>query len=208
MISRFLTSDICSIKIILPLVFLSLSLSLSGQVQPVADTLGVGGDGFHCRDGRLWKVAGGKETCSFSAGLRGGITSFDTLNPFKILVFSAPFQKIYYLDNRLVPLSQEFALSDLGLGEVTCVCASKYGGFWAFDRWSGTLVRFDSQAQRVSASDAFSLLGLSGFIPSGMREYGDRIWLFDPVAGCCVFDLFGNYITTYPKMRPEDLDAF
>ena len=204
MVSRFLTSDICSVKNILPLVFLSLSLSLSGQVQPVADTSGVVGDGFHCRNGRLWKVAGGKEICSFSAGLRGGITSFDTLNPFKILVFSAPFQKIYYLDNRLVPLSQEFSLSDLGLGEVTCVCASKYGGFWVFDRWSGMLVRFDSQAQRVSASEAFSLLGLSKAEPTKIREVGNQLYVCCGESGGYRFDLFGSYIGPDPAMRPED----
>ena len=136
--------------------------------------------------------------------MQGGITDFDASNPFKILVFSAPFQKIFYLNYRLAPLSEECLLSDLGLGEVACVCASKQGGFWVFDRWNRVLVRFDGQMQRVVSSENFGMLGLSEAEPSKIREVGNLLYVCCGETGGFRFDLFGNLIGPDPAMRPED----
>ena len=161
-------------------------------------------DNFYCQDDKLFRVINSTDTLSYSARLQGGITDFDASNPFKILVFSAPFQKIYYLNHRLAPLSEEWLLSDLGLGEVTCACASKQGGFWVFDRWNRVLVRFDGQMQRVVSSEHFGLLGLSEAEPSKIREVGNQLYVCCGESGGYRFDLFGSFIGPDPAMRPED----
>lgn len=170
-------------------VFLFLWLSAVSYcgAQPVYRHVFLDGDRLVC-------VTDGGDTLAFSARDQGGVTFFDTLNPFKILVFSRPFQKIYYLDHRLSPLSEAISLTDLGLGEVICVCASKYGGFWVYDRWRESLVRFDEQARQVTVSEPFPVLGLGEVQPSSIRESGNRLLLFGSGPKVYAFDLFGGFM--------------
>ena len=135
-------------------VFLFLWLSAVSYcgAQPVYRHVFLDGDRLVC-------VTDGGDTLAFSARDQGGVTFFDTLNPFKILVFSRPFQKIYYLDHRLSPLSEAISLTDLGLGEVICVCASKYGGFWVYDRWRESLVRLTNRPGRLLSANPFLFWG-------------------------------------------------
>lgn len=198
-----LTNKIFSGKPVL-LVLVCRMFTMAGvMAQSISDS-DISQDFFYCQDDKLFRVVNSTDTLSYSARLQGGITDFDASNPFKILVFSAPFQKIYYLNHRLAPLSEECLLSDLGLGEVTCACASKQGGFWVFDRWNGVLVRFDGQMQRVVSSESFSLLGLQQAEPVKIREVGNQLYVCCRESGGYRFDLFGNYIGPDPAMRPED----
>ena len=211
-----LTNKIFSGKPVL-LVLVCRMFTMAGvMAQSISDS-DISQDFFYCQDDKLFRVVNSTEfrrvlfrsvnstdTLSYSARLQGGITDFDASNPFKILVFSAPFQKIYYLNHRLAPLSEECLLSDLGLGEVTCACASKQGGFWVFDRWNGVLVRFDGQFQRISSSENFSLLGLQQAEPVKIREVGNQLYVCCRESGGYRFDLFGNYIGPDSAMRPED----
>ncbi len=198
-----LTNKIFSGKPVL-LVLVCRMFTMAGvMAQSISDS-DISQDFFYCQDDKLFRVVNSTDTLSYSARLQGGITDFDASNPFKILVFSAPFQKIYYLNHRLAPLSEECLLSDLGLGEVTCACASKQGGFWVFDRWNGVLVRFDGQMQRVVSSESFSLLGLQQAEPVKIREVGNQLYVCCRESGGYRFDLFGNYIGPDSAMRPED----
>lgn len=198
-----LTNKIFSGKPVL-LVLVCRMFTMAGvMAQSISDS-DISQDFFYCQDDKLFRVVNSTDTLSYSARLQGGITDFDASNPFKILVFSAPFQKIYYLNHRLAPLSEECLLSDLGLGEVTCACASKQGGFWVFDRWNGVLIRFDGQMQRVVSSESFSLLGLQQAEPVKIREVGNQLYVCCRESGGYRFDLFGNYIGPDPAMRPED----
>lgn len=198
-----LTNKIFSGKPVL-LVLVCRMFTMAGvMAQSISDS-DISQDFFYCQDDKLFRVVNSTDTLSYSARLQGGITDFDASNPFKILVFSAPFQKIYYLNHRLAPLSEECLLNDLGLGEVTCACASKQGGFWVFDRWNGVLVRFDGQMQRVVSSESFSLLGLQQAEPVKIREVGNQLYVCCRESGGYRFDLFGNYIGPDPAMRPED----
>ena len=198
-----LTNKIFSGKPVL-LVLVCRMFTMAGvMAQSISDS-DISQDFFYCQDDKLFRVVNSTDTLSYSARLQGGITDFDASNPFKILVFSAPFQKIYYLNHRLAPLSEECLLSDLGLGEVTCACASKQGGFWVFDRWNGVLIRFDGQMQRVVSSESFSLLGLQQAKPVKIREVGNQLYVCCREQGGYRFDLFGNYIGPDPAMRPED----
>ena len=198
-----LTNKIFSGKPVL-LVLVCRMFTMAGvMAQSISDS-DISQDFFYCQDDKLFRVVNSTDTLSYSARLQGGITDFDASNPFKILVFSAPFQKIYYLNHRLAPLSEECLLSDLGLGEVTCACASKQGGFWVFDRWNGVLIRFDGQMQRVVSSESFSLLGLQQAKPVKIREVGNQLYVCCRESGGYRFDLFGNYIGPDPAMRPED----
>ncbi len=198
-----LTNKIFSGKLVL-LVLVCRMFTMAGvMAQSISDS-DISQNLFYCQDDKLFRVVNSTDTLSYSARLQGGITDFDASNPFKILVFSAPFQKIYYLNHRLAPLSEECLLSDLGLGEVTCVCASKQGGFWVFDRWNGVLIRFDGQMQRVVSSESFSLLGLQQAEPVKIREVGNQLYVCCRESGGYRFDLFGNYIGPDPAMRPED----
>ncbi len=198
-----LTNKIFSGKPVL-LVLVCRMFTMAGvMAQSISDS-DISQDFFYCQDDKLFRVVNSTDTLSYSARLQGGITDFDASNPFKILVFSAPFQKIYYLNHRLTPLSEECLLSDLGLGEVTCACASKQGGFWVFDRWNGVLIRFDGQMQRVVSSESFSLLGLQQAEPVKIREVGNQMYVCCRESGGYRFDLFGNYIGPDPAMRPED----
>jgi len=204
MISNSLTNNLSSSASVCAVVLLCLLVTPAVWTQPLSGTAENVQGSYFVKGDRLFHVLSVDDTISYSAWERGGITDFDTSNPFRILVFSAPFQKIYYLDNRLVPLSGDFSLSGLGLGEVTCVCASRQGGFWVYDRWQEKLIRFDAQAQRVVSSENFSILGLTQVEPVKIREVGNQLYVCCMEQGGYRFDLFGNYICPDPAMRPED----
>lgn len=159
---------------------------------------------FFSRGDCLYRVLEQGDTLTFSAQLYGGISSFDALNPFKILIFSQAFQKVYYLDHRLAPLSESCSLQSMGFGEVRCACASRYGGFWVYDRWQQRLVRVNEQGQIVAVSETFPSLDLDGVVPEHIREKGDWLYVLDPNSGGYLFDLFGAYITSNPQLKISD----
>lgn len=153
----------------------------------------------------LYSVTEAGDTLRFSAQHYGGISSFDALNPFKILVFSEAFQQIYYLDHRLTPMTEAIALSAFGFADVSCVCASKYGGFWVYDRWQQRLSRLNEQGQCVATSETFPIIDLKTVVPFCIKEKGDWLYVFDCSSGAYIFDLFGTYITSNPQLSPSDL---
>lgn len=207
-------SPLCSVKINPLIKKHTLAAVLSGLIclqagiacaQETPAAAAGGNPEFFSTQDKLFRVLRNGDTLSFSAQLYGGISSFDALNPFKILVFSEAFQKIYYLDHRLTMLSETLSLSALGFGDVSCVCASAYGGFWVFDRWQQRLTRVNAQGQTIAASEAFPVLDLKNVLPCSIREKGDRLYVFDRDSGAYLFDLFGAYITSDPRMNPSDL---
>lgn len=213
-IRRTTYSPLCSVKIN-PLIkkytfaavlsgLLSLQAGFACAQEAPAAVPG-GNPEFFSTQEKLFRVLRNGDTLSFSAQRYGGISSFDALNPFKILVFSEAFQKIYYLDHRLSLLSETLSLSALGFGDVRCVCASRYGGFWVYDRWQQRLSRVNAQGKTVAASEAFPVLDLKNVLPCSIREKGDRLYVFDRDSGAYIFDLFGAYITSDPRMNPSDL---
>ena len=165
----------------------------------VAENVSLLEDGFYVQGSRLLRLAD-SAVPYYDASMHGGVSALDACNPFKILLFSAPFQQIRYVDNRLTPISDAFSLAGMGLGEAACVCASAQGGFWVYDRWQEKLLRFDEKGRRVAASERFADLSLQGVNPCYLREVDARLVVCDSVAGLLFFDVFGNFITQYPKL--------
>ena len=165
----------------------------------VADNVSLLEDGYYVQGNRLLRLPDTGKLTYYDASMQGGISTFDACNPFKILLFSAPFQQLRYLDNRMNPISDAVSLANMGLGEAACVCASMQGGFWVCDRQQEKLFRLDEKGQRMAASERFSDLLPQQIHPSYMREVSSRLVVCDSVAGLLLFDVFGNYITHYPE---------
>ena len=128
----------------------------------------------------------------------GKITSIDTWNPMKIVVFYRDFLQMVFLDNTLSQNGDPVSFEALGFPGTTLACNSFDNGFWIYDSQNFALVRFDQNLQKVTETgNLASQLG-QDIKPNFILEYDNRLYLNDPSIGIFVFDVFGTYNKTIP----------
>jgi len=137
---------------------------------------------------------------TYSNNLFGKITSIDSSDPFRILIFNKDFNKILFLDNTLSEIVSPILLNNLGYYNVTAVCQSNSGGFWIFDQNLNELVYFDQNLNEdKKSSQITSLLDPEREIEEVfMLEKNDYIYLGIRGEGVLLFDIYGSYIKTFP----------
>ena len=141
----------------------------------------------------------GKITSSYSALSQGDVSCVDTKNSFKIMVFSEPYQQLFYLDNRLTVLSQRVSLSGVTQSQIQCVCASYNDAFWMYEPMCSCLKRVNREGVVTNTTNPLSLyLDDTLFCPTQLLEFGNYVVALDTNYGLLFFDLFGNFIRPYP----------
>lgn len=146
-----------------------------------------------------YNLDSGFVTHSFSALSQGEVTWIDAKNRFKIFLFSAPYQQICYLDNRLTVLSEQKSLSALTQSQIQCICASFNDGFWMYEPMCSCLKRINKEGKIAVTTDFLPMFVFDTlFRPVQLLECKNNLLALDSNYGLLFFDLFGNFIRPFP----------
>lgn len=81
-----------------------------------------------------------RKICSFSDNSLGEISTVDTSDPLRILLFYQDFNKLVYLNNRFSKIGNEIDLYNYSANESDLVCNSQKGGFWIYNTIENQLI--------------------------------------------------------------------
>lgn len=128
----------------------------------------------------------------------GPISSIDVSNPMKITVFYSTFSRVLFLDNTLNTTFTPTDLYDLGLETVNLVCSSYDNGFWVYDGPSFSLTRINNFGEIDRTVKNINQLTGIEIKPSILREKENLVYLYEPLYGVFVFDIFGGLLKKIP----------
>lgn len=129
--------------------------------------------------------------CTFSDRSYGAITSIDTRDPLRLLVFYKPFGIVLLLDNNLAEQSKT-ELNALKIYDPLLVCSSEIQGMWVYDNATYRLYKFNAQLQAVSLSNDLRQDVMQNINPVMMSE-SDYWLVMRDQPGLLVFDKMGNF---------------
>ncbi len=138
----------------------------------------------------------GDSTCSWSEPSTGPVTIVDPGDPMRILVYQKDFNLLRFLNNRLAPLSDPVRLDDLGITNPIAVAASRDGGFWVLDGFTGRLRHIGPQLTTLVESIPIGLP--AGTTGCRLAESGDRVYLLLTGREIRAFDQFANPLRNIP----------
>ncbi len=152
---------------------------------------------------------GSYKQSNYSNVLSGKISSIDTSDPFRILLFYKDFNKIEFLDKNLAQIASPIDLNDLGYYNVSAACQSVNGGFWIFDQSLFQLIYFDQSLNITKKSSQISELIHQNEENQQvfMLEKNDYIYLGISGEGILLFDHYGTYIKTFPIIDISDFQV-
>ena len=142
----------------------------------------------------------------------GLITSIDTRNPLKIMLFFKEQQEIILLDNSLSETRNIALISQLN-SIVDLVCLSnRDNSFWIYSGINQELLKVDKNLKTINLTKNIGQLIDMDITPIQMVEYNNSVYLLDQKFGIFLFDLYGNYIKRIPlqdakrfKIYPEGI---
>ena len=137
---------------------------------------------------------------TYSNILNGDITSVDTSDPLRILIFFKDFNKIIFLNKDLTAIISPISLDNLGFYDVATVCQSVNGGFWIFDQSFKQLVYINKSLNITMKSAQLSdLINQNHTLDQVfMLEKNDYIYLGVNGENILLFDTYGTYIKLIP----------
>lgn len=144
----------------------------------------------------------GSVCCTFSKREYGAITSVDTRDPLRIIVFYKPFGIVLLLDNKLTEQSS-INLNTLDITDPWVVCSSEMQGIWVYDNANARLHKFNSQLLPVSQGNDLRQDLTENIFPIEMAESDYWLIILDKKK-LLVFDKMGNY---YKSLIPENTES-
>jgi hypothetical protein len=139
--------------------------------------------------------------CTFSDKTYGEISSVDTRDPLRILLFYKPFGVIRLLDNKLAEQSV-IELRKLEITDPSLVCTSETQGIWVYDNATSRLYKFDASLQPVGLTNDLRQDINRTITPSFMAESDYWLVMLDKNS-LLIFDKMGSYFKPLPL--PETL---
>ena len=144
----------------------------------------------------------------------GNITSIDTRDPMRILVFYKSFATMRILDNKLVEQST-LDLRTLELNDPILICSADVQGFWVYDNISSRLIKYNAQLQAVSISNDLNKT-VNEKINATQLVESDNWLVMNNGKDALVFDKLGNFFkpviipaaTTGLQMMRDNLIMF
>jgi hypothetical protein len=195
------------------ILLLPLSLSCSAQAtQRYTEIASVDCSGNMVRTdqfGRLYILNGSNLTCrdsalnvlyTYSDLSKGPFSSVDVTDPLKILLFSADFSTLTFLDQKLTVKGSPLNLQFMEVANASLCCSSYESGFWVYDASSAQLLRFNYLSQQVLSNNITALTGETVH-PVFMTEIGNSLFISDTSSGIFEFDRYGGYIKMIPVKR-------
>ncbi len=149
----------------------------------------------------------GKATGGYNDTRYGQLGFVDATSPFNILLFFPDFSTAVMVDNTLNAKTL-YKMPSIGINNVSAACLSYDNYIWVFDRDESKLKKVNRQYEVIYESlDLSTILGMRPN-PKFLIEREDFIFLSDPELGLILFDIFGNYINSYPIMGLETFQVF
>lgn len=145
----------------------------------------------------------GKKIFSYSNTSLGDISSVDTSDPLRILVFYRDFNQIIYLNNKLSKIGSEINLYDFSDNETELVCNSQNGGFWIYNSIENQTVHISNSGRNM----AQSILLSSFFDESQIKkitEHNGNLYLLFENKGLLVLDQNGQFIKKHQLQGIQD----
>ncbi|MGD9991836.1 MAG: hypothetical protein AB7S69_00935 [Salinivirgaceae bacterium] len=130
----------------------------------------------------------------YSRSLNGPIHSVDATNAMQVLVFYKEAGLVSFLDRELVQLSDAFETYAVFGSEISLVCASSSGGFWAFCPEQQKLFRVNDQRKILVKTQALNEW-IGNCTVNAIYENNQKIYV-NCQNKLLVFDLFGAYLST------------
>lgn len=122
------------------------------------------------------------------------ISSIDVSNPFKIIVFYKPSNKIRFIDNKMNNIGDEINLTDFNISNSDIVCSSSESGFWVLNFSLLKLIKFNAFYKPEFERD---LSEYGDEAPSYMLDVNNRLYVNFPDKGILCFDSYGIYDNTF-----------
>ena len=143
----------------------------------------------------------GNISCTFSSRNYGSITSIDTRDPMRIILFYKPFGIVLMLDNNLSE-QIKIDLRNLDIQDPRLVCSSEIQGIWVYDNATTRLYKFNDLLQAVGLSNDLRQDVMKNINPVLMME-SDYWLVIQDVARILVFDKMGNYFKSIELNKAE-----
>ena len=138
----------------------------------------------------------GNKLANYEDFLLGDISSIDSDNPLKIMLFYRDAGKIVFLDDKLTVIGEPLDLFSQNLQNVTLATYSTDNKIWLYDEVAKDLIAVDFHLNVISRNH----LTISGLNPSQFLSLQEKkLVLF--------FDAFGTYLNSYPVVSDTPIQV-
>ncbi len=164
--------------------------------------------------------ADGQLITDYISELPGRITSIDTKDPRRILVFYKDYASVVFLNQELLNagsvstfayVADPTAISldgiNLGYSSLACLHDSEEA-YWIYDGNTSDLVLIDSDNQIDFKGDALDQFTDLEPDPNFMVMEGKRLFINNPSSGVYIFDENGSFVNKLPLLGLKKIQVF
>lgn len=137
----------------------------------------------------------------YSNKILGNIYSIDVTSALRPLIFYRDLQKIVITDNTLSKQNQQIiSLDEMDIFQAVCVASSKIdNGIWIYDQELLQIIKLDRTLNKVlETGNLQQLLSIDNLSPESMIEKSGYLYVYCPINGFLIFDIYGTYYKTIP----------
>ncbi len=185
-------------------------MCVQAQSERVSDVVG---DYMSCDiRGNLYVVNGaslvkldrsGNKLANYEDFLLGDISSIDSDNPLKIMLFYRDAGKIVFLDDKLTVIGEPLDLFSQNLQNVTLATYSTDNKIWLYDEVAKDLVAVDFHLNVISRNH----LTISDLNPSQFLSLQEKKLVLVNTDAVLFFDAFGTYLNSYPVVSDTPIQV-
>jgi len=132
----------------------------------------------------------------------GRLSSIQSINTMKFVIFSEEQQMMCFLDNTLTPYETCVGFEDEGINNATNIATSSQPNkFWVYDQLNSRL-HLLALSQRNQSQEIENLKGLLNSLQvSFMMEFDNLLYILDSNQGVFVFDMYGSLINFIKRSK-------
>ena len=134
----------------------------------------------------------------------GDISYADVSDPFRTLLFFKDFNQIIFLDANLAELKSPILLDELGLFDISAICSSISGGFWALKNHNYQVIQYSGNLNIMQKGTELLMTGINGE-PIKMIETTKYVFILLSTGDIFVLDNFGAY---YKRLKYSNITDF
>lgn len=185
-------------------------MCVQAQSERVSDAVG---DYISCDiRGNIYVVNGaslvkldpfGSKVANYEDFLLGDISSIDSDNPLKIMLFYRDAGKIVFLDDKLTVIGEPLDLFSQNLQNVTLATYSTDNKIWLYDEVAKDLIAVDFHLNVISRNH----LTISDLNPSQFLSLQEKKLVLVNTDAVLFFDAFGTYLNSYPVVSDTPIQV-